>query len=103
MTPERSAQTLDRLATEAEGEPDFVMGLVADISSLSDVPVYKDNVVHLLIDGPATYDSMFESIENARHYIFLETYIFADDEAGQRFADLLSAKKQPENRSQGYL
>jgi cardiolipin synthase len=96
MTPHRSAQTLDKLAADAEGEPEDVMDLVANISSLSDVPIYKDNAVHLLIDGPATYDSMFEAIESARHYILLETYIFADDEAGQQFADLLSAKSSQE-------
>lgn len=45
------------------------------------------NQVRLLADGPATYRSMLDAIAQARRYIHMETYIFEDDEAGQRFAD----------------
>jgi cardiolipin synthase len=69
-----------------------IPSLIADIGSLSDVPVYADNDVKLLIDGPATYKAMLSAISAAEHYVMLETYIFADDEAGQKFAELLTSK-----------
>ena len=37
---------------------------------------------------------MLESIRDARHVVLLETYIFADDEIGQKFAQQLIAKRQ---------
>jgi len=53
------------------------------------------NQVTFLIDGPATYAAMLETIRNATDHINLETYIFEDDDVGHRFADLL-LKKQSE-------
>jgi cardiolipin synthase len=74
------------------GDADRTPELIADISSLSDVPIYADNTVKLLIDGPATYEAMLDAIGAAKHHIMLETYIFADDEAGRLFAESLAAK-----------
>ncbi len=66
--------------------------MVSEISALSELPLYIDNQVELLIDGPETYCSMRRAIEAAEHYILLETYIFADDPEGLNFAELLSEK-----------
>lgn len=52
-------------------------------------PLVLGNKLTLLQNGPETYESMFEAIRAARDHINLETYIFADDEIGQQFADLL--------------
>jgi cardiolipin synthase len=49
--------------------------------------------VRLLIDGPATYQAMFNAIESARDHINLETYILEEDEVGQKFAALLLQKQ----------
>src|SRR5690606_34141112 len=49
--------------------------------------------VEVYIDGPSTYDAMFEAIAQARQYIHLETYIFEDDEIGRRFAKVLADKR----------
>ena len=76
----------------ASGSDDKMPQLVADISSLSDTPIYTDNTVRLLIDGPATYDAMLAAIDAAERYVMLETYIFADDEAGRRFAQKLAER-----------
>ncbi|HVX38106.1 MAG TPA: phosphatidylserine/phosphatidylglycerophosphate/cardiolipin synthase family protein [Gemmatimonadaceae bacterium] len=66
--------------------PSFARGLwriaAADVSS--------GNRVVLLRDGPATFDSMIDLIENASTSIALESYIFRSDEVGRRFADALS-------------
>lgn len=68
--------------------------MLDEIAALSTLPLYMDNQVDLLIDGPQTYDSMKEAIESAEHYVLLESYIFADDEVGQMFGDLLARRSR---------
>lgn len=65
-----------------------------DIAGLSTMPLYMDNKVDLLIDGPETYASMKEAIESAEQYVLLESYIFANDEVGRMFADLLARRSR---------
>jgi cardiolipin synthase A/B len=50
------------------------------------------NQVHLLIDGPDTYQKMHEVIAEARHWIHFENYIIRSDSAGWRFAELLARR-----------
>jgi cardiolipin synthase len=47
------------------------------------------NAVSLLVDGPHTYEAIFEAVAAARYYIDFETYIFEDDELGRRVAEKL--------------
>ncbi|MBA2690700.1 MAG: cardiolipin synthase [Burkholderiales bacterium] len=63
------------------------------MEAISDIPLVVGNSVRLLIDGPATYRSMYRAISSARNHINLETYILADDEAGNKMADLLIEKQ----------
>jgi len=57
-------------------------------------PLIVGNKLTLLQDGPTTYQAMFAAIRSAKNHINLETYIFDDDEVGQRFADLLIEKQK---------
>jgi cardiolipin synthase len=57
-------------------------------------PLIVGNQVALLVDGPTTYNAMFDAIDKARDHINIETYIFDPDEIGRRFADALIAKQQ---------
>jgi len=57
-------------------------------------PLTTGNAVQLLQDGPATYQAMHAAIQAAQDHINMETYIFDDDEVGQRFAQALIAKQQ---------
>jgi cardiolipin synthase len=50
------------------------------------------NDVTLLIDGPQSYDAMFDIIATARRRIHFENYIFRSDETGWRFAEALVAR-----------
>jgi cardiolipin synthase len=50
------------------------------------------NEVTLLRDGAEAYPAMLAAIAGARRRIELETYILADDHAGQRFAAALEAR-----------
>ena len=64
------------------------------MENLSDEPLYKDNSVGLLVDGPATYDAMLGAVRAAQRYIHVEMYIIGDDEVGRTFAKLLIEKAQ---------
>jgi cardiolipin synthase len=54
-------------------------------------PGFAGNRVRLLVDGEAAYPAMLEAIAQARHSIALESYIFAADATGLRFAAALAA------------
>ncbi len=62
------------------------------IGRLSELPVTTGNEVELLIDGEATFASMFAAIEAAQAYVLVEFYILRDDELGRRFQQLLLRK-----------
>jgi cardiolipin synthase A/B len=50
------------------------------------------NQVHLLIDGPDTYEAMLEVIAQAKHWVHFENYIIRSDSAGWRFAEVLAQR-----------
>jgi cardiolipin synthase len=72
--------------------PESVRVLDELVEQLTDTPLYRDNAVELLLDGPETHDEMLDAIGSAKHHVHLETYIFADDEIGARFGAALAAK-----------
>src|SRR6185437_11879549 len=87
MTTPARGLVLDRGGLDlAASGPSFARGLwriaAADVSS--------GNRVHLLRDGPATFDAMLELIDNATTCVALESYIFRSDEVGHRFAGALT-------------
>jgi cardiolipin synthase A/B len=93
------AQTADEPRSALHGEglrrgavPESVQVLDEIVERLTDAPLYRDNAVELLLDGPQTHDAMIEAIDSAKHHVHLETYIFADDEVGTEFAEALAAK-----------
>jgi len=43
----------------------------------------------LFTEGDLLYEAMLASISTAQHHVLLESYIFADDEIGRRFAEAL--------------
>jgi cardiolipin synthase A/B len=72
--------------------PESVRVLEQVIERLTETPLYRDNDVELLLDGPQTHGAMLEAIAAAEHHVHLETYIFLDDEVGTRFGQALAAK-----------
>lgn len=89
----RASQALiDRLGKSARSD-DFLAAHLSVEEAVSDAPLIAGNDVDVYIDGPSTYDAMFEAIAQARQYIHLETYIFEDDEIGRRFAQVLADKR----------
>jgi Phosphatidylserine/phosphatidylglycerophosphate/cardiolipin synthases and related enzymes len=59
---------------------------------VSELPFLKGNDVELLIDGKATFDSIFAGIDAAQHYLLVQFYIVRDDRLGQELADRLIAR-----------
>jgi cardiolipin synthase len=53
--------------------------------------VYAGNRVRLLVNGEQYFPQLLAAIESARRSIHLETYIFADDNIGERVAFALAA------------
>ena len=90
-TAEADARDVAR-ATRTAPDPAALEALTKLLEDISDRPLYRNNHVRLLLDGPQTYDAMLEAIADARHSVHLETYIFSDGEVGERFADALIAK-----------
>ena len=63
------------------------------IAGLTKQPGYTDgNSLRLLIDGEETFAAIFEAIENAKHSVLFQFYIFRDDKLGGKFAELLRKK-----------
>jgi len=89
----KSAAIMDELKRRS-GDIDILDKHVAFEQAVNaDSPLVLGNKLVLLQDGPATYQSMFAAIKQAKDHINLETYIFESDEIGQQFADLLLEKQ----------
>lgn len=88
VSGERAAAVLER-AVAAAPDPAALERLGGLLQSLGPGPLYEDNDVRLLVDGPETYAAMLVAIRSARHDINLETYIFNEDEVGTQFAAAL--------------
>ncbi|NMA96847.1 MAG: cardiolipin synthase [Phyllobacteriaceae bacterium] len=60
--------------------------------AVSELPFLNGNDVELLIDGKATFDSIFAGIDAAERYLLVQFYIVRDDALGQQLAERLIAK-----------
>ncbi len=87
-TIRQANEQLAACSTVREANP----GAVAAAEKLARVPFTGGNRVDLLIDGDATFSSIFEGIRGARDYVLVQFYIVRDDELGRRLASELAAK-----------
>jgi cardiolipin synthase A/B len=55
-------------------------------------PRIDGNLVRLQFEGPDTFDSWLESIQEARRFVHFENYILRDDAIGRTFRDALIAR-----------
>lgn len=63
--------------------------------NLARLPATGSNHVQLLIDGAATFDSVFQSIDEATESIWLQFFIIRDDRLGRTLSDkLISAARR---------
>lgn len=57
-------------------------------------PLIAGNRVHLLQDGPQTFQAMFAAMRAARHHIHLETFIIDDDAVGGELAAIALERRR---------
>ena len=62
------------------------------IEKIAKLPFTSGNQAELLVDGEATFDSIFQGIERARHYILVQFYIVASDGLGNDLKNRLIGK-----------
>ncbi len=55
-------------------------------------PVTNDNDVKLLINGEQKFPAVLEALQNAKHHIHIEYYIYEDDSIGNAIAEILVQK-----------
>ena len=73
----------------------FVSNLAATYPSvraaelLADLPMSTHNSTELLIDGEATFESIFKGIDQAREYVLVQFFIVKDDDLGRQLKDRL--------------
>ncbi len=67
-------------------------GVLSMLEKLSLMPLMKGNQAELLIDGKATFDSIFKAIDEAENYILVQFYIVRNDGNGIALKEKLAAK-----------
>lgn len=87
---ERTA-LLARLA--AQGNSDALQRHLSAQSIYGEIDLSAHNQARLLIDGPDTFQAMFEAIDGAASTVMLESYIVDDQQVAQRLAELLEKKR----------
>lgn len=61
---------------------------------LANLPMLEGNATELLINGEATFSSIFDGIDKAQHYILVQFFIVKNDELGQKLKKRLIHKAQ---------
>lgn len=61
---------------------------------LAKMPFTTGNDAELLIDGVATFDSIFAGFERAREYILVQFFIIQDDQLGREFKQRILARAE---------
>jgi cardiolipin synthase A/B len=67
-------------------------GRLRAAEQLAKMPFTAGNEATLLIDGEATFDSIFEGIDAATDYVLIQFYIVEDDGLGHRLKEKLVAR-----------
>ena len=68
----------------ATGETSLLGYHLAAMRDIGAPPLLTGNSVELLIDGPRTYEAMFNAIDHAREYVLVESFIFEEAIHGDR-------------------
>ena len=91
---EDEGDPLLRAALEEYKDNAATRELIESVRRHSSEPLMSGNQVGVLIDGPQTYASIESELQQARHHIHIETFIFGADDIGRRFAKLLAEKRK---------
>ncbi|HOE63513.1 MAG TPA: cardiolipin synthase [Candidatus Sumerlaeota bacterium] len=62
------------------------------MTKLTNIPATSGNEVSLYYEGNSAYGAMYQAIDSAKKYIYLQSYIFQNDHVGKQFIERLAAK-----------
>jgi cardiolipin synthase len=93
LTAQQSNAILSKLKSGGKETSIFERHLALE-EAITGSPLMVGNKVTLLQDGNVAFRAMFVAIRNANDHINMETYIFENDEIGNRFADALIAAQK---------
>jgi cardiolipin synthase A/B len=65
---------------------------LAGVEQLAKLPYLGHNRAQLLVDGEATFDSLFAGIDSAERYLLVQFYIVRNDDLGREFKRRLIAR-----------
>lgn len=89
INQERYQDQDERVNPEVMGVYSKLVQLVIDENQC---PLTRDNQVKLLVNGENKFPEMLADLENAKHFIHLEYYIFEDDDTGRAISNILIKK-----------
>jgi len=81
-------QVLQRYRPHMESyisRPESISGRIRAVEQLAMMPMTRGNRADLLIDGEATFESLFDGIARAEEYILVQFFIVRADEIGLAF------------------
>jgi cardiolipin synthase A/B len=94
LSNRQSRLVLSRVAAQAP-DASVLMRHLAVEQIVSESPLYTGNSVRLLRDGAQTFPAMFDAIAGAKHFVYLEYYIFEDVQCeGRHLGDLLEERSR---------
>ncbi|WP_171207435.1 MULTISPECIES: cardiolipin synthase [unclassified Ruegeria] len=88
---ERVVEGIKAFADFSKPDPDRMTINPRPFEALSHMPVSRGNGAELLVDGEATFKSIFEAIDSAQNYVLVQFYIVRDDRLGRQLRDKLIA------------
>jgi cardiolipin synthase len=94
LSPRATRQVVENLEKENHDSELLRTQLTVEAALPGNPPVYLGNHAELLVDGPATFAALLKAVRAARITINMDSYVFADDQLGQRLADLLVQKQR---------
>ncbi|MCX7020442.1 MAG: cardiolipin synthase [Candidatus Sumerlaeota bacterium] len=68
------------------------------LETLGEMPFTRGNNLELLVDGKATFDSIFAAIDEAKDYVLVQFFIIRDDELGRELKTRLIRKAREGTR-----
>lgn len=71
---------------DADGEP---RASASSAAAIRESVIVADHRLDVFTEAPALFESMLGDIDQAKHHIWMETYIFAEDASGTAIAEAL--------------
>jgi len=89
---ERSIKKMERYAPPADYSQVGIEAGDEIYAHLAGMPFTGNNTADLLVNGQETFDTMFNRMASAKHYLLIEFFIVRDDQIGKQLQELLIRK-----------